>query len=54
MKQLKISKKGTLGATLLGNLLTGMGTIRSVEGAIKAGEGKIRAGRIFNAALSIT
>ena len=54
MKQLKISKKGTLGATLLGNLLTGMCTIRSVEGTIKAGEGKIRAGRIFNAALSIT
>ena len=36
---------GTLGANLLGNLLTGKGTIR-------LGEETIRAGEIFNAALS--
>ena len=29
---------GTLRASLLGNLLTGKGTIRAGEGAIKAGE----------------
>ena len=34
---------GTLGASLLGNLLTGKGTIR-------AGDGTIRAGQIFNVA----
>ena len=34
---------GTLGASLLGNLLTGKSTIR-------AGEGTIRAGKNFNAA----
>ena len=28
---------GTLGASLLGNLLTGKGTIRASEGAIQAG-----------------
>ena len=36
---------GTLGASLLGNLLTDKSTIR-------AGEGTIRAGRIFNATSS--
>ena len=39
---------GTLGASLLGDLLTknlsGKGTIRAGEGAIRAGEGAIRAG----------
>ena len=34
---------GTLGSSLLGNLLTGKGTIRSDEGIIRTGE-------IFNAA----
>ena len=29
---------GTLGATLLGNLLTGKSTIRESEGTIRAGE----------------
>ena len=29
---------GTLGAGLLGNLLTGKGTIRSGEGTIRAGK----------------
>ena len=29
---------GTLGATLLGNLLTGKGTIRAGEGTIRAGQ----------------
>ena len=35
---------GTLGASLLGNLLTGKGTIRAGEGTIRAGEGMLRAG----------
>ena len=45
MKQLKIKQKekggfigillGTLGASLLGNLLTGKGTIRAGKGAIE-------------------
>ena len=35
---------GTLGASLLGNLLAGKGTIRAGKGTIRAGEGKIRAG----------
>ena len=30
---------GTLGASLLGNLLTGKGTVRNGEGTIRAGEG---------------
>ena len=30
---------GTLGASLLRNLLTGKGTIRAGEGTIKAGQG---------------
>ena len=38
---------GTLGATLLGNLLTGKGTIRAVEGTIRAGEGTIKAGQDY-------
>ena len=29
---------GTLGASLLGNLLTGKGTIRAAEGTIRAGQ----------------
>ena len=29
---------GTLGASLLGNLLTGKGTIRAGEGMIRAGQ----------------
>ena len=33
---------GTLGASLLGNLLTGKGTVRSGEGTIRAGECTIR------------
>ena len=35
---------GTLGASLLGNLLTGKGTITAGEGTIRAGYGIIRAG----------
>ena len=34
---------GTLGARLLGNLLTNKGTIRAAEGPIRSGEGTIRA-----------
>ena len=30
---------GTLGASLLGNLLTGKGIVRAVEGTIRTGEG---------------
>ena len=41
---------GTLGASLLGNLLTGKGTIRAGEGTVRAGEG-IRK-KSFNAASS--
>ena len=40
---------GTLGASLLGNLLTSNGIIRAGEGTVRAGEGTIRAGQIFNA-----
>ena len=35
---------GTLGGSLLGNLLTGKGTIRAVEETITAGEGILRVG----------
>ena len=35
---------GTLGASLLGNLLTGKGINRAGEGVIRAGEGIVRAG----------
>ena len=38
---------GTLGASLLGNLLTGKGTIRAGKGTIRAGEGTIRACQDF-------
>ena len=38
---------GTLGATLLKNLLPGKGTIRTGEGTIKTGEGTISAGQDF-------
>ena len=34
---------GTLTASLLGNLLTGKGTIRGGEGTFRAGEGTVRA-----------
>ena len=35
---------GTLGASLLGNLLTGKGTVTAGEGTIRTGYGIIRAG----------
>ena len=35
---------GTLGASLLRNLLTGKGTIRTSEGTFRADEGTVRAG----------
>ena len=38
---------GTLGASLLGNLLGGKGTIKAGEGTIRAVEDKIRAGQDF-------
>ena len=38
---------GTLGVSLLGNLLTGKDTIRAGEGKIKAGEDTIRTGQDF-------
>ena len=38
---------GTLGASLLGNLLQGNRVIRAGEGTIRSGEGKIRAGQDF-------
>ena len=37
----------TLGASLLGNLLTGRGTIRAGKGTIAAGGGMIKAGQGF-------
>ena len=37
----------TLGASLLGNLLTGKGTIRAGEGVFRAVEGIVRAGQDF-------
>ena len=37
----------TLGASLLGNILTGSGGIRADEERIRAGEGTIRAGQDF-------
>ena len=36
---------GILGASLLGNLLTGTGKTRAGEGTIRASEGTIRAGK---------
>ena len=41
---------GTLGASLLGNLLTGKGTVRAGEGTMKAGEGIVK--KSFNATSS--
>ena len=38
---------GTLGASLLGNLLTGKDTIRAGKSTIRAGEGTIRVGQDF-------
>ena len=38
---------GTLGASLLGNLLGGKGTIKDGEGTTRAVEDKIRAGQDF-------
>ena len=38
---------GTLGPSLLGNLLTGKGTIRAREGTIRASEDTIRASQKF-------
>ena len=43
---------GTLGASSLGNLLTGKGTIRAGEGTFRASEGTITAGQDFNAVSS--
>ena len=42
---------GTLGASLVGNLLTGKGAIRASKGTIRPIEGTEQA-RIFSAALS--
>ena len=41
----------TLGASFIGNLLTGKSTIRTGEGTIRAGEGTIRAGQDFKCRL---
>ena len=41
---------GTSGAPLLGNLLTGKGTVRAREGTVRAGEGIKK--KSFNAPLS--
>ena len=38
---------GTLGASILRNLLRGKGTIRAGEDTIRAGEGTVRAGQDF-------
>ena len=47
-KKKKISQLlSTLGASLLGNLLTGKDTIRAGEGTTRAGDGTIRAGQGF-------
>ena len=46
-KTIKYMLLGTLGASLLGNLLTGKGTSRAGQGTIKAGEGKIITGQDF-------
>ena len=39
---------GTLGASLLGNMLVGKGTIKAAEGTIIAGEETNKAGQDFN------
>ena len=41
---------GILGATWLGNILTGKGTDRAGEGLIRAGDEQLEQVRIFNAA----
>ena len=41
---------GILGASLLGNLLSGIGVLRACAGVIRAGDGIKK--NIFNAALS--
>ena len=41
---------GTLGTSLLGNLLTGKGTVRAGEGTVRAGEGILK--KSFNATSS--
>ena len=38
---------GTLGASLLGNLLTGKGTTRAGESTVRAGKGTIRTDQDF-------
>ena len=38
---------GTLRDSLLGNLLTGKGTIRAGKGTTRTGKGSIRAGQVF-------
>ena len=38
---------GTIGASLLGNILTGKGVIRAGDGTIEAGEGTFRPGQKF-------
>ena len=38
---------GTLGASLLGNLLTGKGAVIVGEGSFRVGEGILRAGQDF-------
>ena len=38
---------GALGASLLGNLLTGKGPIRAGEGTCRTGEGTVRVGQNF-------
>ena len=38
---------GALGASLLGNLITGQGTLRAGEGRIRDGEGTVRATQDF-------
>ena len=38
---------GTLGASLLGNLLIGKSTIRSGEGTVRAAEGTTKTGQDF-------
>ena len=43
---------GTLGASLLGNLLTGKGTVRAVEGIVRAGYGSSIKKKNFNSTTS--
>ena len=39
---------GTLGASLLGNLLTGKGMMRAGEGIVRAGEGSKKKAKFIN------